>query len=216
MKAIMFDMDGTLLDSIEGWINSYKKFLLEENLTENLELKQLLDKKRLLKKCQIIKEYFKLDMTQMEIYNRCLVYVKNDYDTKVKPKKDVIQALEYLKNKGYKISLNTATKMPLCENCLKKWDMIKYFDYIQTCKECNFLKDDERFYEIAIERHHEKPEDIIFFDDNFDPLETAKKLKIKTVLVYDKDTSSDDFENRNDFDFKVKNISVETLKKIGL
>lgn len=216
MKAIMFDMDGTLLDSIEGWINSYKKFLLEENLTENLELQQLLDKKRLLKKCQIIKEYFKLDMTQMEIYNRCLVYVKNDYDTKVKPKKDVIQALEYLKNKGYKISLNTATKMPLCENCLKKWDMIKYFDYIQTCKECNFLKDDKRFYEIAIERHHEKPEDIIFFDDNFDPLETAKKLKIKTVLVYDKDTSSDDFENRNDFDFKVKNISVETLKKIGL
>lgn len=216
MKAIMFDMDGTLLDSIEGWINSYKKFLEEENLTENLELKQLLDKKRLLKKCQIIKEYFKLDMTQMDIYKRCLVYVKKDYDTKVKPKKDVIEALEYLKNKGYKISLNTATKMPLCQDCLKKWDMIKYFDYIQTCKECNFLKDDEKFYEIAIERHHEKPEDIIFFDDNFEPLETAKKLNIKTVLVYDKDTSAEEFENRNDFDFKVKNISIETLQKIGL
>lgn len=212
----MFDMDGTILDSIGGWFVSYKKFLKSKNLIETKELTEMLKNKRLLERCKIIKEYFKLDMEQMDIYKSCLVFIKYDYDNTFKPKDFVIESLEYLKNKDYKISLNTATKQPLWENCFKKFDLFKYFSYIQTCKECTFLKNDERFYKVSIERHGVDPKDILFFDDTKEPLETARKLKIKTCLVFDKDTSKDYFDDFKNSDFKIKNISVENLKKLGL
>ncbi|EGL35639.1 hypothetical protein HMPREF9126_1188 [Parvimonas sp. oral taxon 110 str. F0139] len=41
MKCVMFDMDGTLIDSIGGWFGSCKYFLKEMNLEETDELKEL-------------------------------------------------------------------------------------------------------------------------------------------------------------------------------
>lgn len=212
----MFDMDGTLIDSIGGWFGSYRNFLKERNLEETDEFKALLKGKKLFARGVVIKEYFNLDMSANEIYARNLTFVKDGYDNIFEPKENVIEALEYLKNKGYKISLNTATNIGLCKNCLIKADIYKYFDYIQTSDDCGYLKDDIRYYEWAVKKHNEDPSDIIFFDDTFDPLETAQKFGLKTVLVYDVHTSGEDFEKRNDFDYKVKTISVETLKNIGL
>ncbi len=212
----MFDMDGTLIDSIHGWVVSYKKFLKQENLQETLELFKMLDGKKLIKKCEIIKEYFNLPLSQMEIYKRCLVFVKEGYDNDFKAKDGVIESLEYLKDKGYKISLNTATKMEVCKGALERLNLLKYFDYIQTCKECGFLKEDERFYEISIKRHGENASDILFFDDNILPLETAKKLGIKTCLVFDEITCKNYFDSFELSDFKLNKISIDSLKSIGL
>ena len=47
MKCIMFDMDGTLIDSIGGWFGSCSYFLKEMNLEETDELKELFKGKKL-------------------------------------------------------------------------------------------------------------------------------------------------------------------------
>ena len=216
MKAIMFDMDGTLIDSIGGWFGSYKNFLKERNLKETEELREMFKGKKLFVRGIVIKEYFNLDMNANEIYAYNLKYVKDGYDTMFEAKENVIDALNYLKYRGYKISLNTATNIGLCKNCLVRTGLMPYFDYIQTSDGCGFLKDDVRYYEWAVKNHNEKIDDIIFFDDTLPPLETAKKVGLNTVLVYDKHTNGDCFYNIDSFDHKMETISVENLKKIGL
>ena len=44
----------------------------------------------------------------------------------------------------------------------------------------------------------------------------AKKMEIKTVLVYEPLTNGEYFDTTTDFDYKMDTISVENLKKIGL
>jgi len=209
-------MEETLIASIGGWFGSYKKFLDVIGLVETDELGDRFSDKKLFARGIEIKNYFNLDISANEIYAKNLQVVKEGYDNIFDVKENVIEALEYLKSKGYKISLNTATNLGLCLNCLKRLDIFKYFDYIQTCDDCGFLKTDVRYYDWAIKKHGEDAKDILFFDDTFEPLETAKKVGVNTVLVYDKITSAKYFDNRDDFDYKVKTISVETLKSMGL
>lgn len=214
-KKIMFDMDGTLINSLWGWKIGHKKFIEDNDLKEDEIFLSKIEGKTLYERGKIVIEYFKIDMNEKEMYEYNLKNMKKFYDEDFELKENIRDSLEYLKEKGYKISLNTATSEDVCRGLLERLDLLKYFDYIQTPKNCGYPKNDERFYQIAVEKHNIDSKNIYFFDDSATPLRTAQKLGIKTVLVYDEISNGIHFKNNNEFDFKIKTISVENLKKIG-
>lgn len=214
-KKIMFDMDGTLIDSLWGWKIGHKKFIEDNNLIEDEKFLEKIKDKTLYERGQIVIEHFKIEKSVEEMYISNLENMKNFYDKEFQLKENIRQSLDYLKEKGYKMSLNTATREEVCMGLLERLDLLKYFEYIQTPKNCGFPKNDEKFYEIAVEKHNTNAENIYFFDDSATPLRTAKKLGINTVLVYDEISNGKHYNKSSEFDYKIKTISVENLKKIG-
>ena len=216
MKALMFDMDGTILDSLRGWFYSYKELIKELNLEESPELVTKLKGNRLYDRGRILIEEYNLDYTADEMYKKLLEYIAIGYRKEYLPKENVEEALKYLKGKGYKISLNTASGYERVKDCFERIDFFKYFDFIQTVNQCGFKKEDVKYFEYAIEKHGENAEDIFFFDDIGEPLRTGQKAGVKTVLVYDEFSNGYIFDEVDEFDHKIETISVENMKKLGL
>lgn len=216
MKKIMFDMDGTLIDSLWGWKIGHKPFMEENNLKEDKEFLEKIDGKTLYERGKIMIDHFGLDMEVQDMYKNNLENMKKFYDNNFELKENIRQSLDYLKNKGYSMSLNTATDEAVCKGLLERLDLLKYFDYIQTPKNCGYPKNNEKFYEIAVEKHGVDADNILFFDDSAIPLRTAQDVGIKTVLVYDEISNGKNFEKNEEFDFKMNMISIDNLEKIGL
>lgn len=214
-KKIMFDMDGTLIDSLWGWMMGHKKFLEENKLEVDSNFLNNIEGKALYERGKIIIEHFNLDMEVKDMYQYNLMNMKTFYDGKFELKENIRQSLDYLKERGYNMSLNTATSEDVCMGLLERLDLLKYFEYVQTPKNCGYPKDNVKFYEIAVEKHNTDAKNIYFFDDSATPLRTSKLIGINTVLVFDEISNGKHFNSNNEFDFKIDTISIENLKKIG-
>ena len=80
----------------------------------------------------------------------------------------------------------------------KNWNFFKYIDEFILSHEVHFTKPDPRIFQIAIQKSGCKPEEILFIDDGFNNIRSAKELGIKCIQYF----------NINDFIEELKNLNI--------
>ncbi len=133
--VILFDLDGTILDTepaiIETYRYMFKKYRTEEEFTEQLQIDvigpPLIDMFPTLFPGHDVEELIK----EYRVENFRL------HETLVKPIDGAIEVLEQLKKDGYHMGVVSAKKKDGVLFGLEQWDMVKYFDSIigQDCIE---------------------------------------------------------------------------------
>ncbi|MBR3588047.1 MAG: HAD family phosphatase, partial [Clostridia bacterium] len=133
IKGAIFDVDGTLLDSMFTWRHRGEIYL------ESLGIKPReglhLDVRRLgfIKSADMIKEEYNLSSSPDEIRNEMMKMVNNYYQTCPEVKEGTIEFLEELKANGVKMCIATATDRDMVEPGLINAGIRDYFDEIFTC-----------------------------------------------------------------------------------
>lgn len=185
MKYAIFDIDGTLVDSMPVWNNmcidildkygvSYPENILD--IITPLGMKQ--GAKYLIK--------LGLNLTVDEIIQIEVDYAIKQYRESVPLKKGVKKYLESLKEDGVKMCVLTASPHDLIDPCLKRLGIWEYFEYIVSAEDIGVSKSDTRAFEILLEKLGSAPHETVVFDDNFSALKSAKRAGLKTCGVYDK------------------------------
>lgn len=185
MKYAIFDIDGTLVDSMPVWNNmcidvlnkygvSYPDNILD--IITPLGMKQ--GAKYLIK--------LGLNLTVDEIIQIELDYILKQYRESIPLKKGVKKYLKSLKGGGVKMCVLTASSHDLIDPCLKRLGIWEYFEYIVSAEDIGVSKSDTRAFEIMLEKLGAKPHETVVFDDNFSALKAAKRAGLKTCGVYDK------------------------------
>ena len=185
MKYAIFDIDGTLVDSMPVWNNmcidvlnkygvSYPENILD--IITPLGMKQ--GAKYLIK--------LGLNLTVDEIIQIELDYAIKQYRESVPLKKGVKKYLKSLKEDGVKMCVLTASSHDLIDPCLKRLGIWEYFEYIVSAEDIGVSKSDTRAFEIMLEKLGAEPHETVVFDDNFSALKAAKRAGLKTCGVYDK------------------------------
>lgn len=191
IKGAIFDLDGTLVDSMWVWSKididylESKGHALPENL--NSEICHL----SFTQTANYFKERFSLSDSIDTILKDWNNRAYNHYSENVKLKDGVKEFLDKLKENNIKIALATSNSVPLLEACLKNNGIYDYFDSITTTDEVSNGKNCPDVYLLAAKKLNVNPKNCIVFEDILPAIKGAKAADMTVIAVSDKHSLND-------------------------
>jgi len=136
-KAVIFDLDGTLIDSMGIWLEVDKEYLIKRNIPVPDDLfKDVPEGNSFKEICQYFKDIFKLPDSIEEIGAEWTEMVAQHYKTEIKLKSGAMELIEFLHSKNVRIGLGTSNSKYLAETVLQANDVIHYFaSIVAGCEE---------------------------------------------------------------------------------
>ncbi len=189
-KYHIFDLDGTLVDSIPVWSGTMLRILQEEKINYPDDIIKTI----MPLGYRGTAEYFlKLGVKAPSVESlveRMYSYAYDGYLNTIPLKKGVKSYLQRLKSEGKQLFVLTASPHLVKNACLKRNGVFELFSELWSTDDFSFHKADARIYEEVCKKLQCEPKDVCFYDDSLTNLKTAKEIGIYTVGVYD--VSSDE------------------------
>lgn len=203
IKAVIFDLDGTLYDYEEAHKPALDHLmlagseLLEMSITDfsdayewgKKQVKNLISAtaashNRLLYIENALEHLgFKPAMYALELYDAYWDTFLNH----MRLREGVVELLDYLLNNHTKISLCSDLTAHIQYRKLKRLGIEKYFDYIVTSEEAGVEKPNERIFHLALDKLGVSPKEAVFIGDTIDrDIQGAEKVCMRAHL-YSKD-----------------------------
>jgi HAD superfamily hydrolase (TIGR01509 family) len=195
IKAIIFDMDGVLLDAKEWHYNALKKALgvfgFEMNRYDHVMKFDGLPTKEKLNLYS--REYHLPEELHAFINELKQSYTIDEIYTHAKPNFLHEFALSSLKNNGFKIALASNSISNTVSLAMKKVHLIDYFDVIMSNSDVKKSKPDPQIYNLTIQKLNLNPENCLILEDNENGIKAAIASKAHLMKI---DTVNDvNYEN---------------------
>ena len=185
IKGAIFDMDGTVLNSMWVWHDLGKRYLAKRGILAEEGLSEKLLRLSLDQGAKYLKERYALNCTEWQIADGINELVRRDYIQNVQLKRGAAELLKKLYSAGVKICAATATDEKLIDAALRRCGVRKYFDGIFTCTAVGHGKDEPDVFEIALAFLGTEKGETFIFEDALHAADTAKRAGFKVVGVYD-------------------------------
>jgi HAD superfamily hydrolase (TIGR01509 family) len=201
ISGAIFDMDGTLIDSMFIWRDVGKRYLVSCGITPSENLREEIKKLTTWETVDYFKAKYIPDKTQEEIYKGIDSLLWPMYREEAFPKEGIFLLLDSLKERGVKMVVATATDKLLVEMILEKLGLLCYFSDVYTCSMVGAGKESPLIYEKALEHlGTSKGETIVFEDANY-AIKTAKNAGFVVAGVYDdsQSTHQDEIKALSDY-----------------
>ncbi len=209
-KIIIFDMDGTLIDSVGIWNSVDLELRRALGMKDEISLSHLQqqrddalrrfskDENPYLSYCAYLKELYKSDKTAEEIhdlrYSIAQTYLKNSID--YKEGADIF--IRKLYQKGFTLVIASTTKKSNMEiyrtqnqNIMQKANIDDYFRLVFTREDAKEMKPHPEIYLKVLKELGVSAKDALVFEDSLIGIEAAKAAGIESVLVYDAYSEAD-------------------------
>ena len=206
IKAVIFDMDGTMINSTGLWHEIDVKFFakrgmkLPKDYAQNIVHLGLKEAARFTKKTYGIKE------SEQEIMDEWHQMSIDMYRYDVALKEGALELLELFKNNSVRMAIATANDESLYMPCINRLGIGKYFDFIADVNSAKEGKQSAKIYLDLAKQLSSSPENTIVFEDMPTCVKTAHKSGFITVAVFDNASSAFDEEKRSHSDLFINSF----------
>lgn len=187
-KAVIFDLDGTLIDSMWVWEKVDKVFLQSYNMTPPKDIDSALEGKSFTETAIYFKDRFCIPESVEEIkaiWNRL---AWDFYTTEVPLKEGAKTFLDYLKTNKIKMGIATSNSPELVTAVLEHLDIRDYFDSVRTSCEVEKGKPHPYIYLKVADDLNVAPEECLVFEDVPNGVRAGKSAGMDVWAVEDGQT----------------------------
>lgn len=208
MKAVIYDMDGVIINSEPLWreaiITSFKKVGLP--FTE--DMCRITQGMRLY---EVVEYWYNKHpwegMSISELEADLLQAVTRLIIEKGEAMDGLHNSISYFKSKGYKLALASSSAMQLIKTVLNQLKINDVFEIVNSAEHLNFGKPHPEIFIKTAQQLNVKPIDCLVIEDSFHGVLSAKSAMMKVVAIPDQ-------ENRNDQRFSIADYQIDNLFKI--
>lgn len=185
IEAVIFDLDGTLIDSMWMWKQIDIDYLARHGhaLPENLQ--DCIEGMSFSETAVYFKERFALSDPLDVIKDDWNRMAYDIYVNEVPLKPGVSAFLQYLKQRGIKTGIATSNSKELLLAVLESLGIAEYFDELHTSCEVKRGKPAPDIYLLVAERLGVKPENCLVFEDIMQGILAGKAAGMKVCAVKD-------------------------------
>ncbi|MCX6766921.1 MAG: hexitol phosphatase HxpB [Candidatus Moranbacteria bacterium] len=193
IKAVIFDMDGLLIDSEPLWHEAEVEAAKLAGI--DLTKKQFLDGTGL-KSDKIVDQWFNnikpwTNPSKKEVEEELVSSLIARVKERGAPKPGALKILELMKKKNLKMALASSSRMSIIDAAVEKLGIRHYFDELYSAEFEEHGKPHPGVYLTTAKMLDIAPDSCLAFEDSFNGLLAAKSARMKCVSVPDESIQGD-------------------------
>ena len=210
----IFDVDGTLLDSMPVWHGCGVRYLKSIGIEAEPGLSEFLFTQTNETGAVYMVEHYGLDRTPEEVADGMNREMERFYESEALPKHGAVELLDRLAEQRVPMTVATSTDRYLVEKAFDRLGLGKYFMAVLTCTDVGATKSEPLIFEEAAEIMGAAPGNTWVFEDGLYAIKTAHDAGFKTAAVFDEISGRDWDEMVKIADINVNDLS-ELIREVG-
>lgn len=196
----VFDLDGTLVDSMKYFAKGILKIADEAGISYGEELLKILTPLGYQKSAEYYVNELGVKDSVENIVSRIKQNLVYEYTNNIVAKKGVKEYLQMLHKNGARLFVLTASPHLVTDVCLKRNGVYDLFEQVWSVEDFLLTKSDTRLFFKVAETIGCLPNEIHYFDDSLIALGNAKLSGYQTYAVYDAHTSDEVKKMKAEYD----------------
>lgn len=189
IKGAIFDLDGTIIDSMPMWYSLYGNYITEAKVKPTQEFLDFLRHASIPVAAKRFAQEFNLG-TAKEIEETLYSHVADYYKNRATLRPNVDKLIESLQKAGVKMCVATATESGHAKNALAHTGLLDYFCDVLSCKDLGIEKNKPDIYFEALKCLGAELSDAAVFEDALHAVETAKQGGFYVVAIYEQNAEN--------------------------
>lgn len=206
-KAAIFDLDGTLLDSMWVWDRLLIDYLAEYGHEVYPEILNEVTYMTIQQSSKYIKEQYELPVEAEQIMRQWRDMVLEYYQSKIPMKAGAKKFLKRLYDDGVKLAVATSCMNELCEAALKAHGIYDWFDVIVYSDEVGKSKDYPDIYLECAKRMGVEITDCMLFEDILTAVHTAHSIGLRVTVIEDEFSGAEQEALKLEADFYARDFT---------
>ena len=182
MNYSIFDVDGTILDSMEVWNTLASQYVQSLGMVPEKNLDEIVSDMSLEQSATYLKNHYKINKQEERIISEVLNFISDFYEYEVNLMPGFKEFISHYDSINV---IGTSCDEELVKIALNRLGVLNYFEDIITCSKVNKSKDDPDFYLACAQVLKQRPEDIVVFEDADSCIDVARKVGFKVIKIKD-------------------------------
>lgn len=182
MNYSIFDVDGTILDSMEVWNTLASQYVQSLGMVPEKNLDEIVSDMSLEQSATYLKNHYKINKQEERIISEVLNFISDFYEYEVNLMPGFKEFISHYDSINV---IGTSCDEELVKIALNRLAVLNYFEDIITCSKVNKSKNDPDFYLTCAQVLKQRPEDIVVFEDADYCIDVARKVGFKVIKIKD-------------------------------